>query len=115
MQPTNKALEFELSDLAALWRGKKDSAEADRIVQKYHAVLHRMIEAGFREALDPDSELPNRLMPTPQIVSPEILMKPKTPLKTQRGLGWGGRNYLTLRLNNKPHFADIISQRVTGG
>lgn len=63
MQPTNKTLETELSDFAALWRGKKDSPEAGSIVQKYHAVLHQMIELGFRDALDPDSELPNRLMP----------------------------------------------------
>ncbi len=56
-------LEHKLSDLAALWRGRKDQPEADEIVRQYQAILNCMIELGFREGLDADSELPDRLMP----------------------------------------------------
>lgn len=58
-----KSMEFKLSDLAALWRGNKDTPQAETIVRQYHAVLRCMIELGFREPLDTDSELPDRLMP----------------------------------------------------
>jgi hypothetical protein len=58
-----KSMEFKLSDLAALWRGNKAAPEAETIVRQYQAVLRCMIELGFREPLDTDSELPNRLMP----------------------------------------------------
>jgi hypothetical protein len=57
------AMELKLSDLAALWRGRKDTPEADGIVRQYQAVLRCMIELGFRSSLDVDAELPNRLMP----------------------------------------------------
>ncbi|MBZ0280736.1 MAG: hypothetical protein K8L97_08335 [Anaerolineae bacterium] len=71
MQPTEgltdrellNTLENKLSDLAALWRGRKHQSEADEIVRKYHAILNCMIELGFREGLDVESELPDRLMP----------------------------------------------------
>lgn len=55
--------EKELSDLAALWRGHKDQPEAEEIVRQYQVVLRCMIDLGFHAALDPDSELPKRLMP----------------------------------------------------
>jgi hypothetical protein len=58
-----KAMELKLSDLAALWRGNKTSPRAETIVRQYQAVLRCMVELGFREPLDADSELPNRLMP----------------------------------------------------
>jgi hypothetical protein len=58
-----KAMELKLSDLAALWRGNKTSPRAETIVRQYQAVLRCMIELGFRDPLDADSELPNRLMP----------------------------------------------------
>jgi hypothetical protein len=57
------AMELKLSDLAALWRGRKDTPEADEVVRQYQAVLRCMIELGFRSSLDVDAELPNRLMP----------------------------------------------------
>lgn len=57
-------LEHKLSDLAAMWRGNKTSPRAETIVRQYQAVLRCMIELGFREPLDTDSELPNRLMPS---------------------------------------------------
>jgi hypothetical protein len=70
MQPTQSlnrqelhALEVKLSDLAAKWRGHKDRPEAETIVRDYQATLRQMIELGFRDALDVDSELPDRLMP----------------------------------------------------
>ncbi|KAB2866206.1 MAG: hypothetical protein F9K46_02800 [Anaerolineae bacterium] len=56
-------LEEKLSDLASLWRGHKDQPQAEEIVRQYHVVLRCMIDLGFRAALDPDSELPKRLMP----------------------------------------------------
>jgi hypothetical protein len=58
-----RILEFRLSDLAALWRGRKGTPEVDEIVRQYQAVLRCMIELGFRSPLDVDAELPNRLMP----------------------------------------------------
>jgi hypothetical protein len=58
-----KSMELKLSDLAALWRGNKSTPQAEAIVRQYHAVLHCMIELGFREPLDADSELPDHLMP----------------------------------------------------
>lgn len=73
MMPTNmipvderllKTMEIKLSDLAALWRGNKNAPHAETIVRQYHAILRCMIELGFHEPLDADSELPNRLMPT---------------------------------------------------
>ena len=63
-EPLIQALELKLSDLAALWRGNKTSPPAETIVRQYQAVLRCMIELGFREPLDADSELPNRLMPS---------------------------------------------------
>ena len=58
-----KTLEEKLSDLAALWRGHKDNPEATDIMRQYQAILRCMIELGFRDSLDVDSELPDRLMP----------------------------------------------------
>jgi len=58
-----KTMELKLSDLAALWRGNKATPQADTIVRQYHAILRCMIELGFHDPLDADSELPNRLMP----------------------------------------------------
>ena len=56
------AMELELSDFAACWRGAAESARGE-IVLHYHAILRCMIELGFNQALDLDSELPRRLMP----------------------------------------------------
>lgn len=63
-EPLIQALELKLGDLAALWRGNKTSPRAETIVRQYQAVLRCMIETGFHEPLDADSELPNRLMPS---------------------------------------------------
>jgi hypothetical protein len=63
-EPLIQALELKLSNLAALWRGNKTSLGAETIVRQYQAVLRCMIELGFGEPLDADSELPNRLMPS---------------------------------------------------
>jgi hypothetical protein len=62
--PFKHTLELKLSDLAALWRENKTSTRAETVVRQYQAVLRCLIELGFREALDADSELPNRLMPS---------------------------------------------------
>ncbi|MEO8396503.1 MAG: hypothetical protein ABI700_26150 [Chloroflexota bacterium] len=56
-------LENKLSDLAAMWRGQKNTPAADEIVHQYQAILRCMIELGHQDSLDADSELPNRLMP----------------------------------------------------
>ncbi len=56
-------MELKLSDLAALWRGNKTSPQAETIVRQYQVLLRCMIELGFREPLDADSELPNPLIP----------------------------------------------------
>jgi hypothetical protein len=56
-------LDIKLSDLAAMWRGQKNSAAADEIVHQYQVILRCMIELGYHDSLDVDSELPDRLMP----------------------------------------------------
>jgi hypothetical protein len=58
-----QALEHRLSDLAARWRSRQDKPEANDIVRQYHAILHCMIELGYREGLDAETELPDELMP----------------------------------------------------
>lgn len=56
-------MEVKLSDLAALWRGRQNTPDAEMIVRQYHAILRCMIELGYHEELVVDSELPDRLMP----------------------------------------------------
>lgn len=58
-----KSMEFKLSDLAALWRGRQNTPDAEMIVRHYQAILRCMIELGYREELYVDSELPDELMP----------------------------------------------------
>ncbi|MDX2136737.1 MAG: hypothetical protein SF123_01485 [Chloroflexota bacterium] len=58
-----KSMEFKLSDLAALWRGRQNTPDAEMIVRQYQAILRCMIELGYHEELVVDSELPDRLMP----------------------------------------------------
>jgi hypothetical protein len=56
-------MERALGMLAARWRSRQDKPEAADIVRQYHAILHCMIELGFREGLDAEAELPDELMP----------------------------------------------------
>lgn len=58
-----RVLEFKLADLAPRWRSRQNTPEADEIVYQYQAILRCMIALGFRDPLDVDSELPDRLMP----------------------------------------------------
>jgi len=58
-----RAMELQLSDLAAWWRGIEDGDNRDEIVRQYQAILRCMIELGYNESLTADSELPDRLMP----------------------------------------------------
>jgi hypothetical protein len=53
----------DLSDLAALWRGRQNTPDAEMIVRQYQAILRCMIELGYHEELVVDSELPDQLMP----------------------------------------------------
>jgi len=57
------ALETRLGRLAAKWRGTNDSQEELALVRQYQAILRCMIEMGYRESLDADAELPDRLLP----------------------------------------------------
>jgi len=61
------ALEAKLSSLAYQWRKLRTTghpAEADNVVQEYHAVFARLWQLGWDgEGLLPDSELPGELMP----------------------------------------------------
>jgi hypothetical protein len=56
-------LEARLGDLAARWRGTQDQDAAEALVRQYQAILLWMIELGYRDALDVESELPNAYMP----------------------------------------------------
>ncbi len=57
------ALETRLGRLAAKWRGTNDPQEELVLVRQYQAILRCMIEMGYRESLDADAELPDRLLP----------------------------------------------------
>lgn len=61
--PLLKSLEYQLADLAAMWRGQQKTDAAPRIVRQYQAVLRCMVELGFHDSLDADSELPDELLP----------------------------------------------------
>lgn len=56
---TQKQLLDRLDYLAGLWRETK----SDEVVRRYHAVLMTLLELGYREWLDIEAELPERLMP----------------------------------------------------
>lgn len=74
LDPLLTTLEQELGDLAALWRGHKDQPQAEEIVRQYQVVLRCMIDLGFHATLDPDSELPKRLMPQEYL---DLLQSPR--------------------------------------
>lgn len=61
-------LELDLSHLAMKWRGADERGskdEAAKFVQEYHDVMGQLWQLGWDGAgLLPDSELPDRLMPT---------------------------------------------------
>jgi hypothetical protein len=57
------ALETRLGRLAAKWRGTNDAQEELALVRQYQAILRCMIEMCYRESLDADAELPDRLLP----------------------------------------------------
>jgi len=56
-------MERTLSTLAARWRSRQDKPEAADIVRQYQAILRCMIELGYRDGLDPETELPDELLP----------------------------------------------------
>lgn len=56
-------MERSLALLAARWRGRQHQPEAVDIVHQYQSILRCMIELGYRDALDVDSELPDELLP----------------------------------------------------
>lgn len=56
-------MERSVGLLAARWRGRQHTPEAASIVHQYQAILRCMIELGFRDSLDVDSELPDELLP----------------------------------------------------
>jgi hypothetical protein len=58
-ETTYKELLLRLEYLAGLWRRTKE----DQIVQRYQAVLTTLLELGYREWLDLEATLPDRLMP----------------------------------------------------
>jgi hypothetical protein len=57
-------MERTLGRLAARWRCHQQQPEAADIVRQYQAILRCMIQLGYRESLDVDSELPDEHMPT---------------------------------------------------
>jgi len=56
---TYKTLLDRLTYLAGYWRETKSDIVKDR----YHAVLKTLLELGYREWLDVESELPHQHMP----------------------------------------------------
>jgi hypothetical protein len=58
-----KEMESTLAQLAMHWRGCDSDDEAAQIAIRYQLILQTMIQLGFRESLQFDSELPDELMP----------------------------------------------------
>jgi hypothetical protein len=58
-ETTYKELLDRLEYLAGLWRHTKE----DQVVQRYQIVLATLLELGYREWLDLEAMLPDRLMP----------------------------------------------------
>ena len=58
-ETTYKELLDRLEYLAGLWRRTKE----DSVVQRYQSVLAALLELGYREWLDLEALLPERLMP----------------------------------------------------
>ena len=56
-------MERSLALLAGRWRSRQQTAEEEGIIRQYQAILRCMIELGYRESLDVDSELPDEWMP----------------------------------------------------
>jgi hypothetical protein len=56
-------MERSLGLLAARWRSRQDKPEAGDIVRQYQAILRCMIELGYRDGLDAESELPDEFLP----------------------------------------------------
>jgi hypothetical protein len=56
-------MERSLGLLAARWRSRQDQPEAAQIIRQYQSVLRCMIELGYRDALDVESELPDEFLP----------------------------------------------------
>jgi DNA-binding transcriptional regulator PaaX len=56
-------METTLAHLAMHWRGSDSDEEADAIAHNYQVILRCMIDLGFRQSLQVDTELPDELMP----------------------------------------------------
>lgn len=64
LDPELRKLEFQLGDLAELWRGSfGDDNRQSQLVDEYHSILTRLYHLGWDSELDIESELPDRLMP----------------------------------------------------
>jgi hypothetical protein len=61
-------MEIVLSNLATRWRSRQATSEAEEIVRQYRAILRCMMELGYREPLDIDSELPDQYLPEEYLV-----------------------------------------------
>lgn len=57
--PTYDTLLNKLASLAGEWRQSK----SDEIAEQYRTILQTLLMLGWHEPLDPDIELPDRLMP----------------------------------------------------
>lgn len=56
-------MEGSLRVLAAHWRGSQNQPEAPEIVRRYQSILRCMIELGYHDSLDVESELPDEFLP----------------------------------------------------
>lgn len=64
IDPELKRLQFQLTDLAVMWRGNRNNPEnASEIVEKYKMLLLHMYELGWDGDLHPEAQLPDRFMP----------------------------------------------------
>lgn len=63
IEPMLKNMEASLGELAMYWRGSENDEEAMAIAHQYQLILRCMVELGFHQSLQVDSELPDELMP----------------------------------------------------
>jgi hypothetical protein len=71
-------LETKLGSLAARWRGAGNAQESALLVRQYQAVLRTMIELGYHQWLDVESELPDEYMPADYLSGDFLKNAPST-------------------------------------
>ncbi len=62
-RPSLGEMERSLSTLAARWRSRQNTPEAEAVVHAFQSILRLMVELGYHDSLDVDAQLPDEYMP----------------------------------------------------